>query len=127
MLAFISVITVVLIFLNLDEPLVLVLDSMFLFLFAIVIFANIYSFYGLVDGTVLDAETGLEVAKITHDKYDTFYFSIVTWTTLGYGDWQPTQSVKIFAAVQALVGMYSTALLFGLFTYSFGLRNKRDS
>ena len=32
------------------------------------------------------------------------YFSIVTWTTLGYGDLQPTESLRLFAASEALIG-----------------------
>ncbi|PWE18568.1 hypothetical protein DDZ18_02895 [Marinicauda salina] len=35
---------------------------------------------------------------------DSLYFSIVTWTTLGYGDFQPDPQLRLLAAVQAVLG-----------------------
>jgi hypothetical protein len=42
---------------------------------------------------------------------DYLYFSIVTFTTLGYGDFRPTPSARPFAALEALVGY----VMLGLF------------
>jgi len=63
-------------------------------------FAEIYATHGIVapDGTV------------THDEADCLYLSIVTWTTLGYGDFRPTENIRIVAATESLVGY----LYFGL-------------
>lgn len=44
---------------------------------------------------------------------DSFYFSVVTWTTLGYGDFTPYKDVRIFAAVEALFGYLFMGLLIG--------------
>ncbi len=35
---------------------------------------------------------------------DAIYFSVVTFTTLGYGDFQPTEKLRLFSAIQALSG-----------------------
>lgn len=45
---------------------------------------------------------------------DTIYFSIVTWTTLGYGDCQPTEPQRLLAGSQALLGLLSMSMLVGL-------------
>lgn len=46
-----------------------------------------------------------------HPKfYDAIYFSITTFTTLGYGDLQPIPSQRLVTSVEALTGMLSMAL-----------------
>lgn len=42
------------------------------------------------------------------------YFSIVTFTTLGYGDIYPPDDLRIFAATQALLGYVYLGLVVGL-------------
>ena len=37
-----------------------------------------------------------------HDPILSLYFSIVTWTTLGYGDFYPEPQVRLVAAIEAL-------------------------
>ncbi|MET4161938.1 prepilin signal peptidase PulO-like enzyme (type II secretory pathway) [Marinobacterium sp. MBR-111] len=73
--------------------------------FMITMFAVIYKSFNIccdLNGEVLD--TGW---------YDAFYFSVVTWTTLGYGDFKPTNDLKIFAMAEALMGQIFMALLAG--------------
>lgn len=41
------------------------------------------------------------------------YFSIVTWTTLGYGDFQPHPDIRMIAAGQALFGYLFLGLIVG--------------
>ncbi|WP_350338028.1 ion channel [Sessilibacter corallicola] len=60
---------------------------------AIVGFAAVYKQKGLVSGS-----------DVIHDASTAFYFSVVTWTTLGYGDFQPTESIRWLAALEALLG-----------------------
>ena len=62
--------------------------------FAIHQFARIHSTIGLIDGTTE-----------THDYWTALYFSVMTWTTVGYGDVQPTTADRIFAASEALLGL----------------------
>jgi hypothetical protein len=64
-------------------------------------FASIYKYAGLHHGADL----------ITHQSIDALYFSIVTWTTLGYGDLQPTESIKLLAALEAMLGTLFIPLL----------------
>ncbi len=45
---------------------------------------------------------------------DALYFSIVTFTTLGYGDFQPVPEFRIVAALQALSGYIFLGLFIGL-------------
>jgi hypothetical protein len=59
----------------------------------IFIYATAYKEFGLIDG-----DTSVRNAK------DFLYFSIVTWTTLGYGDIKPTIGCRLFAASEALFG-----------------------
>ena len=46
---------------------------------------------------------------------DALYFSLITFTTLGYGDFTPTGFGKFFAAGTVLCGLFLTALLIGKF------------
>ncbi len=67
-------------------------------------FANIYRALGLYDpsgSTVTDATSCL-------------YFSIVTWTTLGYGDLRPSESARLAAAAEAMLGYVAMAVFIGL-------------
>ena len=49
-----------------------------------------------------------------HDIFEALYFSIVTWTTLGYGDYSPANGVKFTAAFEALMGYVGMAVIIGL-------------
>ena len=49
------------------------------------------------------------------------YFSVVTWTTLGYGDLRPLEELRILAAIEAALGYLYLGLIVGLIG---GLLNK---
>jgi len=51
---------------------------------------------------------------ILNDWYNSFYFSITTWTTLGYGDFAPVENLRIVASFEALMGYFYMAILVGL-------------
>ncbi len=55
---------------------------------------------------------------VASDRWDYLYFSIVTITTLGYGDFRPCPAVRLTAAWQALIGFasypFATAILVSL-------------
>ncbi len=80
----------------------------------IFIFAYFYYFYGL---------KGLE-GVVKNDYLISLYFSIVTWTTLGYGDFSPMPDIRFIASFEALLGQIYMALLTGLFLYAFQLKAK---
>jgi voltage-gated potassium channel Kch len=73
-------------------------------------FADDYHSYGLTV-TVSDAING--DAKETLSLFDYLYFSIITWTTVGYGDLVPTKASRIFAATEALFGYIYMAVYIG--------------
>lgn len=68
----------------------------------LLLFGCLYRWLGLKD-TLLNAEAF---------EYSTsFYFSVVTWTTLGYGDVIPLEPARPVAAIEALLGYVVMALL----------------
>lgn len=79
----------------------------------IVSYANIYKILGLLDD-------GLPVTKIS----DFLYFSIITWTTVGYGDIKPSVNSRIWAASEALLGSVTMGLLLAVVFYIISSRNR---
>jgi voltage-gated potassium channel Kch len=76
---------------------------------------------------VLYAELGVGQAgggAVTHDLMIGLYFSVSTFTTLGYGDFVPTPEARVVASVEALTGY----VLLGLIIASaFALLSHRSS
>lgn len=70
-------------------------------------YAGIYSQHGIL----LDTDKGTETV---HSFVDSLYFSIVTWTTLGYGDFSPTKDLRLIAAIEALLGFLYMGLFVGV-------------
>ena len=64
-------------------------------------FAYVYRVLGLIDLT----------GNVTKESVNALYFSIVTWSTLGYGDFRPTEGARLFAAVEAIIGYIYMAFL----------------
>ncbi len=51
-----------------------------------------------------------------HSEFSTsLYFSMVTWSTLGYGDFTPNESTRFFAAFEALIGYLFLGLFISIF------------
>lgn len=80
----------------------------------IYLYAKLYEANGII-------ESGVD--KIYSFK-DCLYFSIVTWTTLGYGDLAPTSEMRLWAASEAVVGYAFTALIISLFILLLGQKRK---
>jgi Ion channel len=74
----------------------------------ILLYALIYRYFGLIDGAVK-----------TQDPTTCLYFSIVTWTTLGYGDIRPSIEARLWAASEALVGNLWMAIFIGVLAIWF--------
>jgi voltage-gated potassium channel Kch len=78
--------------------------------------ASLWSLTYIVIGAIEDMEKAL-------------YFSIVTFTTLGYGDVVPGEGWRVLAALQAAVGIlvfgWSTALMVALITRISGVGRSR--
>lgn len=71
----------------------------------IALFSYIYYAYGV------EGPEGV----ITGDFITSLYFSIVTWTTLGYGDLTPINELRLIASLEALMGYIYMAIIIGLF------------
>ena len=67
-------------------------------------FANAYQIYG---GVVVNGVAAIGFA-------DHLYFSVVTFTTLGYGDFLPTGTTRFIATFEALLGYAYFAVVIGL-------------
>jgi hypothetical protein len=80
----------------------------FLYLSLFVLTALIFSFTGIYRVVGINAPPGSpEAARgqaITRDAGDCLYFTIVTWTSLGYGDFSPTPAARPYAALEGIVG-----------------------
>lgn len=59
-----------------------------------------------------------------YDPGVSLYFSIVTWTTLGYGDYIPTEAVQLFAAFEALLGTIFLPIVLATVLYLMGKERK---
>jgi hypothetical protein len=64
-------------------------------------YSDIYMRLGIVEGA----------SSIVHDRESCLYFSIITFTTVGYGDYHPTHDGRMVAATEALTGY----VFFGVF------------
>ena len=85
----------------------------FIFLQSIVVilaFAGIYQGHGINEGSKL-----IQLNSDEH-YWTSLYFSIVTWTTLGYGDFVPPHDLRLVAACEALLGYFTFGMMVGLLT-----------
>ena len=85
----------------------------------IIIFSIIYYMYG-VEGV----DDKGKIITIENDMWTSLYFSIVTWTTLGYGDFKPTVDLRLVAALEALLGYLYMSILVGIFINSMRINVK---
>jgi len=90
------------------------LAFIFLQFYIMLIYGLLYARFGLVDGE----------GRILRDAASGFYFSLVTWTTLGYGDLSPPAPIRLFAASEAVLGYISMGVLIALILH--WLRGSRD-
>ncbi|MBA2125689.1 hypothetical protein DLM45_05550 [Hyphomicrobium methylovorum] len=70
-------------------------------LFLIIVFAKLHSYFGVLIGG----------SFTSHNFFDALYFSVVVWTTLGFGDIVPASSAgRITVMIEASLGLMSMAL-----------------
>ncbi len=71
--------------------------------------------------------TGVSAGPViaVHDRVAAFYFSVVTFTTLGYGDFQPLPEYRLVAAAQAVLGYVVLGLVVGITIDWCGQTQKR--
>lgn len=86
---------------NLWKELALTSFNVFLFLLA---FSAVQYEVGVVDTTLKDN-------PITQDFWACCYYSIITFTSTGYGDFRPQGIGRVLASVQALIGYLVLGLM----------------
>lgn len=89
-----------------------------LMVLCILVYKDIYLELGVIDSSD---------GKNVHDMNDLLYFSIVTWTTLGYGDFRPSPDARLFAASQAILGYVYMSILVAKFFRWMGLMALRNT
>lgn len=67
-------------------------------------FAGAYQSLGIVDNSASEAQ-------VTHSFLTSLYYSVVTFTTLGYGDFYPQGVGRALAALEALTGYLVLGIL----------------
>lgn len=79
-----------------------------IFSFMVLIFSSAYFYFA-------SRENGIELKSVSDvpELIDAIYFSIVTFTSLGYGDVTPQGYGKLVAGAVVLCGLISVALLIG--------------
>jgi len=95
-----------------EEPVRVVIFSLII----ILSFAIIYFLAGVADGnSVVQYSSAISLEKNMITFFQSLYFSVVTFTTLGYGDLSPIGFTRAFAAVEAFVGSFTLALFVVVF------------
>jgi Ion channel len=84
-------------------------------LLVILTFATAYDAFGIV------ASTGISPDKPLH-AFDYFYFSVITFSTLGYGDLHP---VGILGQAMACIEVFAGFIMFGVLLSFVGTRFQR--
>jgi Ion channel len=88
----------------------MLINAFGIIVFMIIQYAEAYSAAGLLD---MDH-------KLTHEPASCLYFSAVTWTTVGYGDFVPSESARIIAASEGFVSYFAFALFLAFATRVVG-------
>lgn len=84
----------------------LMITVFFMLLHYIFLFACLYMLFGVVEDSDHQAITGL---------WENVYFSVVTFTTLGYGNFVPANTAaEIIASLEAIIGFAVFAFLIGV-------------
>ncbi len=76
------------------------------FLLAVILISALYFFIATPYGFGVDKKTDFEFG-------DALYFSIVTFATVGYGDYLPIHFGKVVASIEIISGILFTAIFVG--------------
>ncbi len=104
---------------QLDEPWQFLSKSMLVIfeLMAVAIlilaYAQVYRDYGLIDTDSNNPD---------HSPATALYFSLVTWTTVGFGDFKPVAAIRLVAASEGFVGYVGMAIFIVAFWRVFNWR-----
>ncbi|MEZ9929687.1 potassium channel family protein [Vibrio breoganii] len=87
----------------------------------IVISTLVYAFFGLVPSSADKQSWFCGDESFGRVLWDAIYFSIVTFTTLGYGDFSPSDGIsRVMANIQSLGGLVLTSLFLVTLVRKYG-------
>ena len=90
-------------------------------------FAHIYTVKGIIESDIyVRGISKGTVTPIVKDWPSCLYFSVVTFTTLGYGDFCPTFAARGVAAVEAGAGYVFLGLFVGMIVYSLQISHREE-
>jgi len=110
-------------------------NVIFFAVFIVILFSIFFSFLGINSPEIIEMKSptvqeilngnseiiskGILISKTTNYSIDCLYFSAITFTTLGYGDFRPLKGWgRILAGSEAFIG----AFMMALFVYTFARR-----
>ena len=67
--------------------------------------AEIYVFAIALWWISADGQLGRLTGDVQHDTHDYFYYSAISYTSLGFGDIAPEGALRVLAAVEAITGL----------------------
>jgi len=87
------------------------------FSFLVIIFCSLLFFFVGIEfsGEPVIYQTGLSWSEILFNYLQCLYFSVVTFTTLGYGDYIPIGVSRVASALEAFTGSFTIALFVVVF------------
>jgi hypothetical protein len=91
-----------------------------------ILFIIVCTVLGYAEACRIQGIQGPDGATLVNDATSCLYFSIVTWTTLGYGDFHPAPGFRLIAASEAFVGYVFMALLIAALTYVVTAKDPDD-
>ncbi|MDO6687173.1 MULTISPECIES: ion channel [unclassified Agarivorans] len=95
-----------------EQPMRVVLTSLLIILSC----AVVYFFTGIhFNGNVVSLDLSQSLGRNIVAFFECLYYSVVTFTTLGYGDFTPVGFSRIFAAIEAFSGSFIIALFVVVF------------
>lgn len=97
-----------------DNPKQFVYSRVRTFVFAVLMFAHVVGLYAIIyaHGLASGVTSGGEHPKQLEGILQAIYFSVVTATTLGFGDFSPnTDFARVVVASEALAGLFMLAVV----------------
>lgn len=93
-----------------------------LWAFGLIVFSTlVYSFFGLIPSGQNEQSFFAGRSSVAKVLWDSFYFSVVTFTTLGYGDFAPSNGIsRLMANIESLGGLLLTSLFLVTLVRKYG-------
>jgi Ion channel len=102
-------------------------DAIRLLLLGVLLASAIGFYTSLYMSEGICTDSDCQWTNVRHDWRSALYFSIITFTTTGYGDYHPTEEGRLVAASEALAGYIFFGMFVSLLASYFGTRSEKPS